>query len=277
MHRTCSARGTTLAYEIEAGDRASIDGLPLVWSHGLLSSRAIDDRTHTVDLSVLRTRRPVVRYDAIGHGESACADDVARYGWNELAADQLALADHLGLDRYVSGGESMGAATAVLAAMQAPERIAGLVLVTPPCAWHTRPQQAAEYLLAAQLIERGDALAVAEFIAATSPPGPFVDDPSWPARAAAAADALTSPTATVCADILRGAAQSDLPPPAQLTHRLTMPTLILCWTDDHSHPVSTGEALAAAIPRAELVVSSRNTELAKWSQHVTDFIDTVAP
>lgn len=270
-------RGIHLAYEIAAPSDVGIDGAPLVWGHGLLSSRATDDRTRLVDFGALRARRPVVRYDAVGHGSSAPADDVARYRWTELADDQLALVAHLAVDRYIAGGESMGAATALLAAMKAPERVAGLVLVTPPCAWHTRPAQAEAYLQGAQLIDDGHMAVLAEFIAGAPPPGPFVGDPTWPTRAAAAADALASQRSAVSADVLRGAANSDLPLPADLTERLTMPTLILCWTDDDGHPASTGEALAAAITGARLVVSSRASEVAGWSAQIADFVASIDP
>jgi pimeloyl-ACP methyl ester carboxylesterase len=273
----CDVRGIHLAYEIAAPSDVGIDGVPLVWGHGLLSSRDTDDRTRLVDFGALRARRPVVRYDAVGHGSSAPADDVARYRWTELADDQLALVAHLAVDRYIAGGESMGAATALLAAMKAPERVAGLVLVTPPCAWHTRPAQAEAYLQGAQLIDDGHMAVLAEFIAGAPPPGPFVGDPTWPTRAAAAADALASQRSAVSADVLRGAANSDLPLPADLTERLTMPTLILCWTDDDGHPASTGEALAAAITGARLVVSSRASEVAGWSAQIADFVASIDP
>jgi pimeloyl-ACP methyl ester carboxylesterase len=48
----------------------------------------------------------------------------------------------------------MGAAVALHAAAQAPERVAGLVLVLPPTAYDTRAAQAADYLAGASLVER---------------------------------------------------------------------------------------------------------------------------
>jgi hypothetical protein len=56
-----------------------------------------------------------------------------------------------------------------------------------------------------------------------------------------------------------------------------MPTLILCWTDDDGHPASTGEALAAAITGARLVVSSRASEVAGWSAQIADFVASIDP
>ncbi|MEZ5217662.1 MAG: alpha/beta fold hydrolase [Ilumatobacteraceae bacterium] len=108
-----------------------------------------------LDMTRLRSRRAVVRYDAAGHGDSESTDDLVRYHWRELALDQLALANQLRIDRYIAGGASMGSATALHAAVFAPERIAALVLMIPPTAWETRAAQQQNYETMAALVESG--------------------------------------------------------------------------------------------------------------------------
>ena len=56
----------------------------------------------------------------------------------------------------------MGCATALGAALIAPQRIDRLVLVTPPTAWATRSAQREVYEAAARLVERGGVTALVE-------------------------------------------------------------------------------------------------------------------
>ena len=123
-------RGVELAYDVSGEGHP-----PMIWGHGLTSSRAAEDRAMLIDARGLASVTGLVRYDARGHGESALSSNPADYAWDAMARDQLALADHLAIDRYVAGGASLGAATALHAAVIAPERIVALVLVIPPTAW----------------------------------------------------------------------------------------------------------------------------------------------
>ena len=66
-----------------------------------------------LDWNRMRSVARVVRYDARGHGESESTPDPDTYHWRELALDQLALADVLGIERYIAAGASMGCATAL--------------------------------------------------------------------------------------------------------------------------------------------------------------------
>ncbi len=68
-------------------------------------------------------------YDQRGGGRSAVARDVA-VGWREHVADLEALRDHWRLDRLTLLGYSWGGLLAVLYALEHPDRIAGLALVS---------------------------------------------------------------------------------------------------------------------------------------------------
>jgi pimeloyl-ACP methyl ester carboxylesterase len=64
--------------------------------------------------------------DLPGHGRSAPPGRASIAGYVEFL---FALMDALGIERAVLAGHSMGAATALLAALTAPDRVAGLALV----------------------------------------------------------------------------------------------------------------------------------------------------
>ena len=78
-----------------------------------------------------RSDHRVVSYDARGHGSSGPARHPHAYGYDELGADLVAVLDQLDLDRPVIAGVSMGAHTALWLALERPERVAGLVVITP--------------------------------------------------------------------------------------------------------------------------------------------------
>jgi pimeloyl-ACP methyl ester carboxylesterase len=70
----------------------------------------------------------VVGYDARGHGASSPAPD---YSYAALASDLGAVLDALDLSCAVLAGASMGAHTALRFALEAPDRVAGIVAITP--------------------------------------------------------------------------------------------------------------------------------------------------
>ncbi len=73
----------------------------------------------------------VLAYDARGHGASSPAESPEAYRYEDLGADLEAVLDHAGVQRAVLAGASMGAHTLVWLALQRPERVAGLVIITP--------------------------------------------------------------------------------------------------------------------------------------------------
>ena len=114
--------GVSLAVE-EAGT-----GQPVVLLHGLTATR----RYVVMGSRALeRSDHRVVSYDARGHGVSGPAPDPRGYGYDELGADLVAVLDQLGLERPVIAGASMGANTALWLALEHPERVAGVVVITP--------------------------------------------------------------------------------------------------------------------------------------------------
>ena len=260
---------------------ATVDGLAvedtgsgraLVWGHGLLSSMAQEDAIGVFDLApATGPGFRWVRYDARGHGRSrsGAGNDVEPYRWPALAGDMLAVAGARGLERFVAGGASMGCATALHAAVSAPDRVEALVLVIPPTAWRTRGRQSKLYRAGARTIEAVGLKPFAAFMRLTPMPAALGE------RAAAfrdvSVDALSHAEPSVVAAVLRGAAASDLPPPEQLA-ALTQPALILAWARDPGHPMSTAETLAATLPNATLHRASSPRSLGRWPGLVRAFV-----
>ncbi len=244
-------------------------GPTMIWGHGLTSSRCREDEMGLIDWARVREHARVLRYDARGHGDSDSTADAGDYHWRALAHDQLALADALDIEHYIAGGASMGCATALHAAVLAPERISALVLAIPPTAWATRAAQQQGYELSAQLVEQGEFDLLVTGSRATPSPDPLVDVPAWK-------DSFEQVIHTTdpvrLARIFRGAATTDLPEPDAIA-AIDVPTLILCWTGDAGHPFSTAERLAEMIPGSRISVSSTFDQLARWTDTINKFLD----
>jgi pimeloyl-ACP methyl ester carboxylesterase len=107
--------GTRLYYEM-AGF-----GSPVVFIHGL----GADTRVWDAQFTVFAERHRAIRYDTRGHGKSA-APNTEPYSH---AADLSVLLEHLGVDRAVIIGQSMGGGIALDFALAFPEKTTSLILV----------------------------------------------------------------------------------------------------------------------------------------------------
>jgi len=253
-----SVRGARLALQSEGS------GPHFLWAHGLSSSRAQEDESGLFDWSSLAGALRLVRYDARGHGHSEATTDPDDYRWDALAGDMLAVADALGVASFVAGGASMGAATALHAAVAEPARVEALVVVIPPTAWETRAAQGDLYRAGADLVERHGRQALLDASAQAPAPAIFAGHPEL-TRFDPDIEESAMPT------VLRGAARSDLPPPEAL-RTLTQPALVLAWETDPAHPVSTAEALGNLLPGAEVQVAGTFEEVQAWPQAVRAFV-----
>lgn len=259
---TLTVRGCALEYDRRGAGR------DLIWGHGLTSSMASEDDRGWIDWDRIRGARRVVRYDARGHGTSESTAEPDGYSWANLARDQLALADALGIDAYVAAGASMGCATALHAAVQQPERVEGLVLLIPPTAWTMRTAQTRTYEVMADLVEERDHETILRGAAANPPPDPLIDDPSGVTDFE---QLLTSTDPVRLARVFRGAATADLPEPAELA-AIEVPTLILAWTGDAGHPVQTAARLQELIPSTEIVLAVTADGMAAWTERIERFL-----
>lgn len=256
-------RECSLDYQIDQGG----PGTPLVWGHGLTSSVGIAAAFPLVDLGLLAGQRSVVRYDALGHGLSDLLHDPSRGSWAELAHDQVALIDHLGFDRVILGGVSMGAGTALHSALSLGERLEKLVLVIPPTGWEERAAQVALYEQMARVVEARGPKALLAAGAEQPPPDPFTVEQHADRRAATMGAADPARLAAC----LRGAAYADLPALDALAG-IEAPTLVLGWTGDPGHPVSTVDRLRDTLPNIQVSLASTADEFARWSSELAAFL-----
>jgi pimeloyl-ACP methyl ester carboxylesterase len=111
---------------IRDGGLGHPEALPVLFLHSLAGNGG----QWALQLDHLRRHRRAVALDFRGHGESDPAED-GDYSVAGLAADVAAVADQLGLRRFLLAGHSLGTAAAIEYAGRHPERVAGLFLADP--------------------------------------------------------------------------------------------------------------------------------------------------
>jgi pimeloyl-ACP methyl ester carboxylesterase len=105
------------------------EGPPVVLCHGITATRRY---VLHGSKALPRAGYDVVVYDARGHGESDPAPVGEGYGYPRLVEDlERVVEAEVGEERFLLGGHSMGAHTAVAYALRHPERLAGLVAIGP--------------------------------------------------------------------------------------------------------------------------------------------------
>jgi pimeloyl-ACP methyl ester carboxylesterase len=251
---TVESSGVTLAGE-EAGE-----GIPVVLLHGLTATRRY---VVMGSRSLERSGHRVVAYDARGHGASGPAPDPDAYDYDDLVEDLRAVLDDRGIDRAVLAGASMGAHTAVRLALDAPERVAGLVVATPAF----DPEEDREAGL-----ERWDALA--EGLRTGGVDG-FVEaygDPDVPEQWKATIDrvlrqriaAHEHPEAV--ADALHAVPRSRPFESWDELAAIEVPVVVVASRDeaDPGHPYAIGEAYAERIPGAKLLSEEPGSSPLAW-------------
>jgi pimeloyl-ACP methyl ester carboxylesterase len=257
---------------VEFNIRVNGQGRSFVWGHGLTSSMDGEDALDIFKWNDFSKQIRLIRYDARGHGGTAPADLPDRYHWRSLADDMTAIADALRLDRYVAGGQSMGCATAIYAALKVPHRIEGLVLVTPPTAWEQRQAMPAVY----RKMAKAGALLGGRLLAKLACRHLRNNLPDW--LAGAPEEKIRSTTRGLAtmgrrtlSVLFKGAALTDLPP-KDVIRSIDIPALILAWTGDPGHPVEVAAQLSRLLPQSKLVVAQGYSDVEKWPRVMQDFI-----
>ena len=99
-------------------------GSAIIMTHGLGDSSALWKPL----AEALADSYKLVAWDMRGHYQSEAPQDLAEYTQDAVVEDLRALADHLGLEKAVYGGHSLGGYTALRFYEKYPERVSALVL-----------------------------------------------------------------------------------------------------------------------------------------------------
>ncbi|GAB2980421.1 alpha/beta fold hydrolase [Nocardioides montaniterrae] len=227
--------GQRLHFEDTGGD-----GPPIVFSHGLY----MDHEMFAPQVAALRDRYRVITWDERAHGATQSTAEPFSY-WDS-AADLLGLLDHLGIDRAVLAGMSQGGYLSLRAALTAPERVRGLVLIDTQSGVED-PANLASYdqLLEIWTSPAGPPDEVLDIVAAIILGGEWSGAAAWKAK-----------WRDLPADRVRQAYTTLVSREDDVTGRLgelTMPTIVIHGDQDAAISVDHARALATGTG-AELVL-----------------------
>ncbi|MFZ0088875.1 MAG: alpha/beta hydrolase [Solirubrobacteraceae bacterium] len=236
------------------------EGPAVVLAHGLTATRRYVVMGST---ALQRGGHRVIAYDARGHGASAPAEAPGAYRYEDLGRDLEAVLDRAGVARAVLAGASMGAHTLVWLALEHPERVAGLVLITPAFdGGSDEPGRLHRWDALSQGLRDGG---IDGFLSAYG-------EPDVPERWRETVLKVTRQRLSLhehpeaVADALHAVPRSR--PFASLSDlgAIDVPTVIVASDDavDPGHPRAVGEAYAAAIPGAELVTDEPGRSPVAW-------------
>ncbi len=236
------------------------EGPAVVLAHGLTATR----RYVVMGSSALqRGGHRVIAYDARGHGTSSPAESSDAYRYDDLGRDLEAVLDRAGVDHAVLAGASMGAHTLLRLALRRPERVAGLVVITPAFDGSAEdPDQLARWDALARGLREGG---VDGFIAAQG-------EPRVPARWRETVIKVIRQRLSrhqhldAVADALQAVPRSRPFESLRELETIRVPTTVVASGDeaDPEHPQAVGEAYAAAIPGARLVTDEPGRSPLAW-------------
>jgi 3-oxoadipate enol-lactonase len=237
-------------YVEEAGE-----GIPVVLLHGLTATH----RYVVMGSKALeRSGHRVIAYDARGHGASAPQQP---YDYPALTDDLEELLDVLGVERAVLAGASMGAHTLLRLALAQPDRVAGMVAITP--AWtEDRDQGLGGWDRLARGLREGGVEGFVQAYDFTRMPAAWHETVEKVLRQRLALHEHPEAVADALEQVPRSAPYDSVDALAALD----VPAVVVASRDeaDPGHPLEIGERYAATIPGARLVVEPAGESPIAW-------------
>lgn len=186
----------------------------------------------------------VVAPDLRGYGASTVVPGVTPLG--AFADDLAALADALGIDRFVLGGLSMGGQVVLECVRRFPSRIRGLLLADTSAPAETPQGKASRNAIADRVLRDGMADHAAELLPKMVAPDA---DPQVKAHVLAMMRAAPPEGAAAA---LRG--RAERPDYTDLLGAIQVPTLVVVGSADEFTPVSEAVFLSDRVPGSTLAV-----------------------
>ncbi|MGW0432815.1 alpha/beta fold hydrolase [Micromonospora sp. NPDC003197] len=230
----------TLGYDDEGS------GEPLVLVHGHPFNRSMwAPQVETF----ARLGWRVITPDLRGYGESTVVP--GKTTLDTFARDIAALLDHLGVDRFVLGGLSMGGQIVMELHRLFPARVRGLVLADTFAAAETEQGKIGRNAQADRLLREGMGPYADEVLAKMVAPANIA---ALPAVAAHVLDMMRTTAPEGAAAALRG--RAERPDYLSMLPYIEVPTLVVVGSEDEFTPVADAQVMHEHIPDATIAIIS---------------------
>jgi pimeloyl-ACP methyl ester carboxylesterase len=206
----------------------------------------------------------VLCLDLLGHGESDRPPEMWNYGMTHFGRQAIALLDHVGVEKAVIGGTSLGANVTLEAAAAAPERVRGMLIEMP--------------VLDNALL--GCALAFTPLLVGLTFGAPVARAIASGARLVPRGNWLLSDMLLdwmsqdpkPSASVLQGLFYGRVAPPREEREQMECATLVIGHYRDPVHPFSDSDMLVRELPNARLIEASSILELRLTPERLTSEI-----
>ena len=240
----------------------------LVFLHGLLLDGQMNRRL-AADLA--DAGNTVILLDLPGHGGSDKPRHASAHRIDSYAHYVVALLDELGIDEAVVGGVSLGANVSLQVAVQAPDRVRGLVVEMPVLEWAV---PAAAMVFLPLLLGVHYAAPVVRALASIAR--------QLPGTRIAPLDSVVSMLSSEpeeAAAVLHGMLVGPVTPTYEDRLAINVPALVIGHKIDVIHPFTDADHLARQLPNARLVEAHSIVELRVSPERLTgeiaSFLDEV--
>lgn len=228
------------------------DGPAVILAHGFL----MDHEMFAPQVAALRDEYRVITWDERGFGRTTW--DGKPFSYWDSAADCLGLLDHLGIDRAVVGGMSQGGFLSLRAALTAPDRVRGLILLDTESGVPAPETMEAEQGMVDMWLSVGPVDELANPIATLIIDDP-VENPKWIAKwQAAPKESMLEP-----ARCLHG--REDI---TDRLGEISCPALVVHGTEDTAIEMHKAEVLAAGLSGCDGVVKVAGAHAANLTNPV---------
>lgn len=231
---TANVNGITIGYDDEG------TGEVLVLVHGHPFDRTMW-RPQVEHFSAKGWR--VIAADLRGYGETTVVPGITPL--DVFAADVAGLLDHLGVERFVLGGLSMGGQIVMQCVQAFPERLKGVILADTFAQAETEEGRRDRNAMADRLLREGMSGYAAEV--------------KWkmvarhnPEAAEFVAGLMHAAPPEGAAAALRG--RAERPDYSETLEKITVPTLVIVGSEDEYTPVKDAEYMSERVPGSTLVV-----------------------
>jgi pimeloyl-ACP methyl ester carboxylesterase len=239
-------------------------GPGLLFQHGLTG-----DEAQVADVAPVQGFRRLT-LECRAHGTST-AGSSKTFSIPQFADDVLAFADSRGVEKFVVGGISMGAAIALRIAVVAPQRVQALVLARPAWTWQAAPDNMQVFQEIADFAEKADPEGFSKSATAKHFKKHAPDNLASFLKIFDRADLPTT------AELLRHISASGPDVTKAQVKAIKVATLVLANKADLVHPMAHAETLATTIPHAIFIelapkATQRELHLNQFRQALNDFL-----
>jgi 3-oxoadipate enol-lactonase len=222
---------TGIAYEVQGAGPAVV----------LITGSNLDRRMWAAEAEWLQSQFTVIRYDLRAHGHS----DVPRVPFSHVN-DLFELLDALQIEKAALVGLSAGSTIALDAALQAPDRIARIVLAAPAIGGYSPKERPAFFTPLVAALQARDYVNAAEVMLAS----PLFQVPDASRALVRSMVTENDRLWTVPRELMTGAER----PAAGRLEEVRAPTLVLVGERDLAAQREQAEVLGRRVPGARLVV-----------------------